>query len=316
MAMRPTRWLATVLCVVTIGTAAGCHRSDIYTTNSYYMARTSPADATALGCYSSGKAGWMTLFFGAPTSVNGVAGATAWGAPDLDVNAIGQSVIDFVKGYAYCRPDSSYRLLIGIGTSNSVADSKADDWLYNHGQAWATMVRNVAGVVNATWPSAAQIFGAYDFEPNWSSPWKANHWMTGYNATPGRPSLFANAAADGCPTQTANNGPCDNGWNQGWVWHLGWEIDAALPFPQIYATSGVNARQWQLIDLWATTAAGDGMFFFGTMSQLGACQQAGGCPGLDNTPHQAWDFLTSWLGSDPRTQQGVIDGMTDIRWNT
>jgi hypothetical protein len=316
MRKRPTRLLAAVLCAAAIGSAAGCHKPLNYETNSYYMALTSEADAAALGCYNSDKAGRMTLFFGAPTTLNGIPAATVWGAPDRDVNQIGQTVVDFVRGYAYCRTNPGLRLLIGVGTSNSAVDGKADDWLYLHGQAWATMVRRVSDVVNTYWPGTAQIFGAYDFEPSWSSPWKAHHWMAGYDSMPGRPGLYANASADGCPTQTADNGPCNNGWNQGWVWHVGWEIDAALPFPQIYATSGVNARQWQLIDLWATTAAGDGMFFFGTMSQYGACQQTGGCAGTDNPPHRAWDFLTWWLATDARTQQGEIDGLTDIRWYT
>ncbi len=179
------------------------------------------------------------------------------------------------------------------------------------------MVRRVSDVVNTYWPGTAQIFGAWDFEPSWSSPCKAE--TTGCTATtpsPGRPGMYINASADGCPTSTANSGPCDNGWNQGWMWHLAWDHDPALPFPQIYATSGVNAHQWQLIDLYATTALGDGMFFFGTMSQYGACQQNGGCAGTDNPPHTAWDFLTWWLATDARTQQGEIDGLTDIRWNT
>ncbi|HEX6425997.1 MAG TPA: hypothetical protein VFZ79_21065, partial [Acidimicrobiales bacterium] len=78
----------------------------------------------------------------------------------------------------------------------------------------------------------------------------------------------------------------------------------------------VQARQWQLIDLWATTAVGDGMYFYGTMSQHGACRQVGGCAGIDNTPHQAYDQLLWWLNSDRRTAQTDIEAMTDVNWNT
>jgi hypothetical protein len=316
MAMRPSRWLATVLCAAAIGPAAGCHKPPNYETNSYYMARTSAADSVSLGCANSDKAGRMTLFFGAPTTLNGIAGATVWGAPDIDVNQIGQRVLDFVGGYAYCRQNPSFRILIGIGTSNSTIDSRTDDWLYQHGQAWATMVRQVAGVVNANWPWAAQIYAAWDAEPSWSQFSKAEAWMHGYDSVPGRLAMYVKGSADGCPTTAATGGPCNNGWNQWAVWHLAWEHDPALPFPQIYATSGVNAHQWQLIDLYATTAIGDGMFFFGTMSQYGACQQNGGCAGTDNTPHAAWDQLTWWLATDARTQQGEIDGLTNTWWNT
>jgi hypothetical protein len=320
MAMRPTRWLASVLCAAALGSAAGCHKPPNYETNSYYMARTSAADSVALGCANGDKSGRMTLSFGAPTTVNGIAGATVWGAPNIDVNQIGQSVVDFVRGYAYCRQNAGFRLLIGIGTSNSTIDSRTDDWLVQHGQAWAWMVRHVATVVNANWPWAAQIYAAWDAEPSWSTFSKADRWMHGYDSVPGRLAMYVNASADGCPTDYISTGilggPCNNGWNQRAVWHFAWEHDPALPFPQIYATSGVNAHQWQLIDLFATTIVGDGMFFFGTMSQYGACQQNGGCAGTDNPPHRAWDWLTWWLAQDSRTQQGEIDGLTDVRWNT
>ncbi len=316
MALRPRRWLAALLCAGVIGAAGACHKPISAETNSYYMARTSPSDAASLGCYNGDKSGRLTLFFGAPTSVGGVPGATVWGAPNLHVYQIGQAVMDFVRGYAFCRTEPGGRLLVGIGTSNSAIDDDTDDWLYAHGRAWGSMVRDVANWVATYYPGFAQVYGAWDDEPSWSSPFKAHHWMAGYDGTPGRPGLYTNASADGCPTSTATGGACDNGWNQGWVWHLNWEFDSALPFPQIYATSGVNAHQWQLIDLYATTHLGDGMFFYGTMSQWAACQQAGGCAGTDNTVHKANDFLTWWLNTDPRTAQGGVDGMTDIRWNS
>jgi hypothetical protein len=58
------------------------------------------------------------------------------------------------------------------------------------------------------------------------------------------------------------------------------------------------------------------MYFYGTMSQHGACRQVGGCAGLDNTPHEANDQLRWWLGSDRRTAQDDVVGMTDVNWNT
>jgi len=316
MAFTGRRWLAAFACAGVIGAAGACHKPQSAETASYYMARTSASDAAALGCFNAGKSGRMTLFFGAPTSVNGIAGATVWGAPDLNVHQIGQTVMDFVRGYAYCRTDPSFRLLIGVGTSNAAIDDDADGWLYAHGRAWGTMVRDVATWVATYYPAHARIYGAYDVEPSWSSPWKAHHWTAGYDGTPGRPGLYANASADGCPTETATGGACNNGWNQGWVWHNAWEFASALPFPQIYATSGVNARQWQLVDLFATTRLGDGMYFYGTMAQRGACQQVGGCPGTDNTAHRANDLMVWWLATDARTAQDGVDGMTDIHWSS
>ena len=130
------------------------------------------------------------------------------------------------------------------------------------------MVRDVANWVATYYPWHARIYGAYDFEPSWSSPWKAHHWMAGYDGTPGRPGLYANASADGCPTTTATGGVRQRLEPVVGV-GMGWEFDSALPFPQVYATSGVNARQWQLVDLYATVHLGDGMYFYGTVSQWG-----------------------------------------------
>jgi hypothetical protein len=158
------------------------------------------------------------------------------------------------------------------------------------------------------------VYAAWDFEPSWSTPAKADVWMNGYDAVPGRRGLYANSSADGCPQSFTNNGPCNNGWTQQSLWHLAWEHEPSLPFPQIYATSGANAHQWQLIDLWATVALGRSMYFYGTMTQEGACAQNGGCAGTGLAPHAAHDIMASWLASDPRTNQDQIPEMTDLRW--
>ena len=298
---------------------ASCQPTTVTTrTSSYYMAKATAPDASRLGCFNAGASGRMTLFFGAPVSVGGHYGATLWGAPDRNTAQIAQTVQNFVRGYAYCRTNSRQRLLIGVGTSNSAIDHHSDSWIQGHGQAWATMVRNLQAWAGRYYPGHAQIYAAWDFEPSWSTFAKADKWMHGYDITPGRRPLYANASADGCPTTTATNGPCNNGWTQNRVWHLAWRHAPAMPIPQIYATSGVNAHQWQLIDLWATTAQRDGMYFYGTMSQAGACQQAGAsaCPRTDNSPTAAHNFLLSWLRSDPRTSQPSVDTVTDIRWNS
>jgi hypothetical protein len=88
-----------------------------------------------------------------------------------------------------------------------------------------------------------------------------------------------------------------------------------LPIPQIYATSGVNARQWQQLDLYGAIHHGDGMYFYGAMSQHAACFQMGGCNRTNNTPQQAHDQLLWHLNTDGRTRQDVIETVTDIRWH-
>lgn len=316
MVTRPARLLTAVFCALAIGAAGSCHKPPSAETRSYYMGRTALADAGQLGCLNADKSGRMTLFFGAPTAIGSGYGATLWGAPDLSAHQIGERIKSFVRGYAFCRTNSGHRLLIGMGTSNSGINGRSDAWLRAHGATWARNVRALAAWVGANYPGHAQIVAAWDFEPSWSSFAKAEQWMHGYDGSPGRQLLYANSSADGCPTGSAANGPCNNGWNQQRVWHLAWQHDPSLPFPQIYTNSGNQAHQWQLIDLWATTAARDGMFFYGSMTQYGACRQVGGCSGTSNTPHQGNDQLRWWLNTDGRTAQADVPGMTDMNWNT
>jgi hypothetical protein len=316
MNRRPARWLAAGLAALAIGAAGSCHVPPAYETSSYYMARNGASDASALGCYNSGRSGRMTMFFGSPTVARGGYGATAWGAPDMHVWDVQQTVMNFIRGYAYCRQNPGFVIQIGVGTSNSGLDGRSSAWIQAHGRAWADAVRSVAAWAATYYPGVAQVYGAWDPEPSWSTFAAADAWMHGYDSAPGRRAMFVNAAADGCSTTTATNQPCNNGWNQHRVWHLSWEHDPALPIPQIYRNDGAQARQWQLIDLWATVNRGDGMFFYGAMAQSGACAQVGGCAGIDNTPHEAHDQLLWWLNTDSRTAQRGLQTMTNVHWNS
>jgi hypothetical protein len=310
------RWLLPVVVAVALGSAACQPAPPPAATNSYYMAKATPADASQLGCFNANRSGRMTLFFGAPVAVGGHYGATLWAAPDRDTAGITQTVQSFIRGWAYCRTNPNLRILVGIGTSNSTIDHDSTAWLTSHGRAWGSMAGALSRWAARWYPGFAQVFGAWDFEPSWSSFAKADAWLNGYGAAPGRPLLFVNASADGCPTTTATNGPCNNGWNQQMVWHLAWQHHVSIPMPQIYATSGVNAHQWQLIDLWATVNKKDRMLFFGNMSQLGACRQTGSCPKTNNNPQTANAFLRWWLNTDRRTAQAGVSSMTDVRWNS
>jgi hypothetical protein len=318
---RPALWvlLVVVIALLPMATskpAAANHVPASRITRSYYVGSTSSDKAVLLGCRQGDKNGRMTLFFGAPTAVGTAYGATLWGAPNLTTAQISNLAKDFIRGYAFCRQSSSYRLLIGVGTSNSTIDSRSAVWVRNHGKAWAAMVQQLAAWANRFYPMT-QVYGAWDAEPSWSSYGQAHEWMYGYDVLyPSRRALYANASADGCPTTAATNGACDNGWNQYAVWHLAWEHNPSLTIPQIYATNGVNARQWQLIDEWATHNRNDGILFYGVTTQSGACGQVGGCTGANNTPHRAWDQLTWWLRSHAHTWQSSIDTMTDLNWHT
>ena len=319
---RPGPWALLLLVVALLPLATNepadaSHVPASRITRSFYMGSASRDAAVLRGCNQGGKNGRMILYFGAPTRVDGAYGATLWGAPNRKIVGIRELVKDFARGYVWCRRSSSFRLQIGMGTSTSTIDGRTHSWLREHGRRWAEKVREAANWANRHYPKAVQIYAAWYAEPSWSGSSKANAWMHGYDvAFPRRRALFANFSADGCPTSSATNGRCNNGWRQANLWHLAWQHDPALPIPQIYATSGVNAKQWQLIDEWATHNRGDGIFFFGTGSQRGACRQVGGCVGTNNTPHRAHDFLLWYLNSHRHTRQRSIPTMTDMNWHS
>jgi len=284
-------------------------------TRSFYIANTSTAAMGQLGCYSSETSGRMTLFFGAPTDVGGNFGATLWGAQNRTIAQIGELARNFVRGFVWCRPGGQ-QALVGLGTSNSAADTKPDAWLAGHGATWASMVRSVAEWAERTYPGTVRIYGAWDVEPSWSAFAKADRWMQGYNGFPGRRPLHVHASADGCPRDAATGGPCNNGWNQYFVWRLAWWYDPSLPLPQVYATSGVNARQWQKLAEYGARSRHDRIVFSGVMTQWGACQQRGGCNLTNNRPEQGHDQLLLNLQSSPLTYQDHLDTVTDIRWHS
>ena len=284
-------------------------------TRSYYVANADHNAAARLGCTNSDVAGRMTLFFGAPAPVGAGFGASLWGATDQDTGQIGELAKDFIRGYVWCRQTPSHQILVGIGTSNSTIDRRDDGWVSAHGAAWGTMVRDVATWADRYYPGATRVYGAWDAEPSWSANGKAELWMQGYNGVPGRRPMYANNSADGCPRDIATGGACNNGWTQYHVWRMAWQYDPALPIPQIYATSGVNARQWQKISEYGARVHHDGMAFSGVMSQFGACQQVGGCTKLDNSPQAARDFLLYTLNSSPLTQQPDLETVTDMHWH-
>jgi hypothetical protein len=284
-------------------------------TRSHYVGNSSGSAMGRLGCYNSDVSGRATLFFGAPTAVGGAHGATLWGGADRTVGQIGELVKDFIRGFAWCRRGGQ-QVLVGMGTSNSAFDRRADDWLVGHGRAWAEVVRSVDDWVTQTYPGLARVYGAWDAEPSWSTYDKAEMWMQGYNGVPGRRPVHTHFSADGCPRNSSDGGACNNGWNQHHLWRLSWEYDVSLPMPQIYATSGVNARQWQKIAEYGARHRGNGIVFGGAMTQWGACSQVGGCHLTNNMPHEAHNQLLWHLNSSPLTVHHFLETSTALHWHS
>ena len=289
--------------------------ASIFQTRSFYVGNADPEAAMRLGCAQGDTQGRMTLFFGAPTTVDGTYGVTLWGGADRTASQVIDLAKSFVRGYAWCRQSAGYQALIGIGTSTSAIDNKPDTWLVEHASTWAWAVKHVAEWAETYYPGIVQAYAAWDAEPSWSAVHKADMWMQGYNGHGGRRAMHIHNSADGCPRDGSDNGWCNNGWNQYWMWRLSWWYDPALPMPQIYATTGVNARQWQKIDEYGARHHGDGMHFYGVMSQQGACLQVGGCVSTNNGPDTASGALFLFLNSSGWTRQDVIETATDIRWH-
>jgi hypothetical protein len=310
--------LALLIAVTACQPAPASQKAASWTTRSYYMGNGSGSSARSLGCRNGDKQGRITLFFGSPTSVDGTYGATLWSAPNRTTPQIAATVREFVRGYVWCRQSSTYRLLIGVGTSNSNIDGRSDLWVWRHGRAWSAMIRSLGRWARDHYPHYVRMYGAWDAEPSWSRYAKAELWMDGYDGLIGARPLHANNSADGCPQWSSENGSCNNGWNQFRVWHLAWEHDPSLPIPQIYATSGANARQWAMIDAYGWRHQDEGMTFFGVMSQWSACRQVSStaCPGIDATPAESYDMLLHELAKRSYTFQYEMPGMTDIRWHT
>jgi hypothetical protein len=114
--------------------------------------------------------------------------------------------------------------------------------------------------------------------------------------------------------------PADNGWVLSDFYRLSWQLDAAWPLPEIYATQGENAKQWQVVADVGKTQIGGGtkgalMLFRGAVTQLEACYAPPkSCPSTDNTPGGGWMQLNRYLNADPDTAQTLPDFVTDFTW--
>lgn len=283
-------------------------------TISYYVANTSRDRMAKLGCLNSSRWGRMTMFFGAPVRVGNGYGATLWAARNQSTSGIAELIRQFVRGYVACRPSTGYKIRIGVGTSNSTIDGRTDAWLVNHGRAWASMVRSLADWSARTYGGAARVSAAWDAEPSWSTVGKARAWMHGYQSIARPRPLFANFSADGCSWMSHANAACNNGWRQHDLWDLAWRRPPSLPIPLIYATSGVNALQWQRISAYGARYQNRAIFFYGTMTQSRACRQRGGCHRTDNTPRAAQRQLLDALNAGRLTGQAGLQTMTDMEW--
>lgn len=125
-----------------------------------------------------------------------------------------------------------------------------------------------------------------------------NNWVQGFASVSGYDYLDF-GSADGCPTNSSNNGPCNNGWNQYDVWYVSWGAPPAFPTPEIYYSA--LAQQWAMISLYGAQHQGS----YGTVYMQGPWDEYD----LDNstlTASQAWTDLWTDLNNNSATKQSML----------
>lgn len=257
--------------------------------------------------------GFVVVDFGQPWQSGNSYGTWSFNARFgrfLSTATIREAVKQYIRGFIVgaATAGKTGRLWLGVGTNNSGSYVTAV-----HGKAWASMMTALQ-----TWLDASgvtqKVFlrAASDIELGYSTPEKASSWIDAYNASNSFNFLYNYGDAQGCPQSGATDvsQKCSGkvGWTQDKV------IRSGLLLPEIYATSGGNAKQWQQLVLYYKLRYNSMRTVFGAMSQKQACQQRGGCQGTDNSPTQAWMQMRDRLASDPRTYSIDPFFSTDIKW--
>ncbi len=249
----------------------------------------------------------------------------------MPISAIETAVQAYIQGYWVCSAeDQTSQVMVAVGTnnyggygSNSTNQDTRRTYAYAHGKAWAQMVvRLLQWVWSNGYGRQVSVAGAIDIEwdaqlTGWNTPYVTYGWVNGFNDWDNNQAIYYNfGACVGCPT-SPNPGwvySSANPWTQYDVYRVSYGVQPAWPLPEIYATSGVNARQWQAISRYGALYLGWPMEFAGVMTQYQACQQRGGCSGINNTPEAGWMQLRNALNADALTYQPILRWITDIRW--
>ncbi len=267
------------------------------------------------------------------------------GTVKVRLDVLETNIFGFVRGYYNCvsvhNPTAS--LTVGLGINNSADDPS---WLtFEHGRQWAQMIDRLNNQY-PDWQSTIKVVGAADFEPSWKHAANARQWAEGY-ASVDYSKYYFYGSCDGCPqiTRDASGNyvagyawPLAPGsdWTMDDVWYLSFGISPAWPLPEIYATNGVHAGQWQNLAYYAVTCTvipstttlcepqrrgiNRYMYFSGAMTQHRACIDLNYPPDcyplLFNEPPAGWGQLWQALNNPntPLTHQAALKWSTDIAW--
>ena len=285
---------------------------------SRYVSVLDPQQQRKLGCASgqNNERGTIVLAFGQPSQVGFGYGTFIYDYLSLaSTQQIAEAAKGFIRGYALCSTGES-EMNIVVGTSNYKGETNS-----NHGRAWAGMINDLHTWLSTSaeakdWSPRISVSGGSDIEPSWNSAANSRAWVDGYATTAIRP-MYNFGSCDGCPTANNPSATPNNSWTLEDIWYVSYGARFAQAFPEIYARSGINARQWQYVSLYAATQHGARIQFAGLLTQYQACQDRdpSGCraDGLDNTPQQAWEQLQTTLNADPRTRYD-LPAPSDITW--
>lgn len=307
----------------------------LYST-SYYMSTVATTTLYSFGCELGTRDLNTTGFqdsvvvidFGSPTYFNGEYGASLLSANPTGTSSLATAVKAYGKGYYDCTGWDTSQLTIAIGTTNYVLGAEYNSVTPEHARAWAYMVNEVNDYfIQEGYSGQVVAVGANDMELGWNvtnptADAMTIAWVNAYDEVNYYP-LYNYGDAQGCPTRLMPGWQCQAPYSQEDVWYISFGAPPSYPLPLVYATYGVNARQWAYLSYWAYNNKGQRMDIVGSMTQWVACQQAppGSCNetdadpdnDLNNTPQQGFDQLQNEVNYWPQTTQ-IIHWATDIMW--
>lgn len=274
----------------------------------------------------------LILDFGQPWGEDDQYGTLLLHEPEYDlasINDITTYTKQFIQGFMLAN-DGESKLELGIGTSNfayyisGVCSPRSwfctETRAYNHGKAWALMVKDVSNwVIQQGFAGQVSIAGANDIELAWNYATISHAWANGFNDYDQGVHIYYNyGACEGCDTSiNLAVAPDPNkdlyyDWTPKKAHYTAWGVQPAWPIPEIYLTSGAHANQWANLSKVGVDLGYSKMYFLSAMTQLQAC--GGGCSYTDNTPVEAWYQLYNAINARPETAQSTIPYMTDIDW--
>ena len=156
--------------------------------------------------------------------------------------------------------------------------------------------------------SRVSYLGGNDIE-SWGTPGPAESWADGWDGT--TTGLYLNfGSADGCPSGSANNGTCNNGYTQYDYFKLSWGNPNAIVEPQIYfypSGNDVQAQQWKQICLYGHNTQGKTIQFQGPLTEYYA-------DSTSDNPGTSWSQLWNQLNGTACAQTPLFE--TSMKWQS